>query len=92
MTRDNLFIVSTSDDMTVKVWDVSTGRCLRTFEGHEGAVISHDISYDSRYIVSASADFLVKLWEMTTVGFLGFLTDFKGHTDVVSSVSISYDC
>jgi len=35
---------------------------LKTLKGHEGRVMSCDISPDSKYIVSASYDRTFKLW------------------------------
>ena len=34
MTPDGQRAVSASDDNTLKVWDLETGRALRTLEGH----------------------------------------------------------
>ncbi|PSN72470.1 WD40 repeat-like protein [Corynespora cassiicola Philippines] len=31
-------LFSASDDMTVKLWDITTSSCIRTFEGHVGQV------------------------------------------------------
>jgi len=31
-------VLSASDDCTVKLWDLDTGTCLKTFEGHAGQV------------------------------------------------------
>jgi len=35
---DGRCIVSASDDNTLKVWDVATGKCVATLEGHSGSV------------------------------------------------------
>ena len=35
---DGRRVVSASDDKTLKVWDVVTGKCLATLEGHSKAV------------------------------------------------------
>lgn len=29
-------IISASDDETIKIWDFSTGKCIKTIHGHEG--------------------------------------------------------
>jgi len=33
---DGRRIVSGSDDKTLKVWDVATGKCVATLKGHSG--------------------------------------------------------
>ncbi len=35
---DGRRVVSASDDKTLKVWDVATGECLATLEGHSSWV------------------------------------------------------
>ena len=34
VTPDGKTVVSGSDDNTLKVWDLKTGQCRATFEGH----------------------------------------------------------
>ena len=38
MFPDGRRVVSGSDDKTLKVWDVETGECVATLEGHSRAV------------------------------------------------------
>ena len=38
MFPDGRRVVSASEDETLKVWDVATGRCLATLEGHSNGV------------------------------------------------------
>jgi WD40 repeat protein/nucleoside phosphorylase len=53
---DGKFIVSSSDDKTVRLWDVKEGRELWRYGGHQGIVHSVTFSPDGRSIASASAD------------------------------------
>jgi len=53
-------IVSGSDDNTLKVWNASTGRCLRTLVGHTGGVWSSQM--EGNVIVSGSTDRTLKVW------------------------------
>jgi WD40 repeat protein len=43
---DNRFVISGSKDKTLKLWNVSTGECIRTFYGHNDFVNSVSYSYD----------------------------------------------
>ena len=38
MFPDGRRVVSASDDKTLKVWDVATGECLATLQGHSSDV------------------------------------------------------
>ncbi|MBU4036680.1 MAG: protein kinase, partial [Proteobacteria bacterium] len=75
-------------DKTLKLWDVETGKCLRTFEGHSKSVNSVSLSSDSRYAFSGSSDNTLKLWEIETGKCLH---TFEGHSGIVDSVSLSVD-
>ncbi len=40
LSVDGRYALSGSDDQTLKLWEVPSGRCLRTFDGHQGKVFS----------------------------------------------------
>jgi WD40 repeat protein len=42
------YVVSGSDDKTVRVWDLATGKEVRRFTGHQGAVLSVAVTPDGR--------------------------------------------
>ena len=46
--------VSGSDDKTVRIWDLESGACLHTLEGHIGQVRSVSVTPDGRLAVSGS--------------------------------------
>ena len=65
LSGDGRRTVSASGDHTLKVWDVETGRELRTLQGHPDDVNGVALSGDGRRAVSASADTL-KVWDVET--------------------------
>ncbi|NUQ66363.1 MAG: serine/threonine protein kinase, partial [Pirellulales bacterium] len=48
----------------LRLWEISTGRCVRTFEGHAGGVTSVCLSADARWALSGSSDNTLRLWEL----------------------------
>jgi len=87
-SADGRYIVTGSYDDTAKLWEVSTGREIRTFKGHSKPVNSVFFSVDGRYIVTGSWDKTAKLWEVSTGREIRTL---KGHSGNVTSVSFSAD-
>jgi WD40 repeat protein len=88
ITSDNSKIVSGSDDDTVKIWNLNTGKLLNPLEGHSSAVTSVAITSDNTKIVSGSDDDTVKIWNLNTGKLLNTL---KGHTFTIQSIAITTD-
>jgi WD40 repeat protein len=70
----------------LKIWEVPTGRLLKTLEGHEGCVTSVAISEDGA--LGLSGDATLKLWDLQNGDLLQTL---KRHGSVVTSVALSSD-
>ena len=63
-TPDGWHAVSGSDDHTLNLWDLHTGRELRTFLGHQGSVETVVLTPDGRHVLSGSVDRTLKLWDL----------------------------
>jgi serine/threonine protein kinase len=85
---DGRYLASGSWDDTIKIWEVATGKELRTFTGHSDSVESVAYSPDGRYLASGSDDGTIKIWEVATGKELRTLT---GHFYPVRSVAYSPD-
>ena len=88
VSADGSRLFSGSDDNTIKVWDVATGACLQTLEGHADAVYSVCVSADGSRLFSGSDDNTIKVWDVATGACLQTL---EGHADAVYSVCVSAD-
>jgi WD40 repeat protein len=84
---DGTILASGTGYDMVKLWDVATGRELRTFSDHSDDVTSVAFSPDGTMLASGSNDNSVKLREVATGRELRTL---QTHADV-SSVSFSAD-
>ncbi len=63
---DGIRLFSSSEDQTVRLWDVKTGRCLRVFGEHTDWVWSVAVSPDGTQFASASNDQTLCLWNAAT--------------------------
>ena len=61
---DGKYMASGSGDNTVKIWEVESGRELRTLSGHTDTVLSIAFSPDGKHIVSGSDDNSVQIWDV----------------------------
>jgi WD40 repeat protein len=87
-TADGRTVLSGGADGALKLWDASTGRCLRTIQAHSEWVTSARLSADCRHALSGSADRTVRLWE-TATGHCS--RTFERHASWVLSVDLSVD-
>jgi O-acetyl-ADP-ribose deacetylase (regulator of RNase III) len=85
---DGKVIVSSSDDNTVRLWDLQGNQIGQPFQGHQDSVWSVAFSPDGKVIVSSSDDNTLRLWDLqgNQIG-----QPFQGHQDSVWSVAFSPD-
>jgi WD40 repeat protein/serine/threonine protein kinase len=88
LSADGRLALSVIRGGTLKLWDIETGQCLRTFTGHENSVESVCMSVDGRLALSGSYDKTLRLWDIETGQCL---RTFTGHTSSVESVCMSAD-
>ncbi|KAJ6534814.1 WD40-repeat-containing domain protein, partial [Mycena capillaripes] len=62
-SRDNKYVVSGSEDTTVRVRDIMSGNVYQKFEGHTEEVRLMSSPPEGRYIMSSSYDKTVHVWD-----------------------------
>jgi len=81
------FVISASGDATVKMWSISTRRCIRTFYGHERGLACVQISDDAKTIVSGGNDKMIRIWDAETGKCV---RELDGHRNLVRTLQL--DC
>jgi WD40 repeat protein len=74
---DGRLLASASFDETVKIWDLTRGRELRSLVGHKDRVSCVAFSPDGQRLASGGYDHTLKLWDVLTGHEL---RSFSGHT------------
>ncbi|CAD7957490.1 unnamed protein product [Amoebophrya sp. A120] len=59
-------LVSGSGDATIRLWNLATFAAIKSFEGHNGAVLNVRVLKNNMQLMSTGADGLVKLWQIRT--------------------------
>jgi WD40 repeat protein len=90
-SSDGAYVLTGSDDGTLKLWDVATTRLVRTFAGHKGKVSAVALSRDGAYALSGSADKTIRLWEVATGRLIRTIYAHLDARSEVSSVVFSPD-
>ena len=85
---DGQYILTASDDSTVRLWEQASGKPIMTYRGHERSVNSAVFSPDGQYILTASDDQTARLWERASGKHI---ITYHGHKSWVRSAVFSPD-
>jgi WD40 repeat protein/transcriptional regulator with XRE-family HTH domain/predicted transcriptional regulator len=80
---DNTFLVSVSDDQSLKFWNIKTGNCLTTFQGYTCKVRSVVYGFCDQFIAAGSDDHFARIWNVRTGQEYKI---FRGHKGRIWSV------
>ena len=84
---DGLMLASGSKDKTIQIWDLATGKSIRTFEGDSSTIWSVAFDSNGTRLVTGTGFWRVMLWDMKTGQSMSSLD----HAASVWSVAISHD-
>jgi WD40 repeat protein len=66
LSPDSNYVATGSRDKSAKLWELSTGREVRSFLGHTASVISLEFSRDGKYLITGNGDKTARIWEVAT--------------------------
>ena len=87
-SSDGQLLLTSSDDKSLKIWNVNDRKFLYSFLGHSNWVRSGQFSPDNRLIVSGSDDKTVKIWDTDK---RQEIHSFADHTGVIYNVKFHPD-
>jgi WD40 repeat protein len=85
---DGRHALSTSYDMTVRLWDINTGKQVRRFDGHTAWPYHAVLSRDGKRMLSGGDDQVLRIWDAETGKEL---RQGQGHTRGIVSITLSAD-
>lgn len=65
-SSDGRYLASAAADKFVKVFQITDGKLLRSFEGHTHHALSTSWKFDGRLLASGGADGVIKIWNFDT--------------------------
>src|SRR5205807_1524128 len=77
-------LASGSDDKTIMLWNIATGKSSSALKGHPARIWFLAISADGKTLVSGSSDGTVKLWNTSTGQNTATLTGTYGKPALTS--------
>ena len=63
-SSDSKLVASGSYDLTIRLWDVDTGKQVKIIQGHKTTIFNLFFSNQDRTLISASADSTIRFWQI----------------------------
>lgn len=82
--RPPRYMLTGALDSTIRLWDVTTGKCLKTLFGHVEGIWA--LAADTLRVVSGAEDRMVKVWDARTGKYE---KTFTGHEGPVTCLGLS---
>lgn len=64
ISKDNNYVISSSWDRTLRLWDLNTFKTKQLFSGHTKDVLSATFANDNRMIISGGMDNTMRIWNI----------------------------
>ncbi|RKU28053.1 hypothetical protein C6497_09985 [Candidatus Poribacteria bacterium] len=90
-------IASGSRDQTVRLWDVNTGKLIRTLTEHKSEIIFLSFSPDGSTLITGSSDMTINYWDVTSrelklpLAMQGVISDKRDSKEKIKRTFFSPD-
>jgi len=85
LDRTDKCLYSCGQDKVLKVWEVETGTCLKTFTGHQNNINCIIFNLDYTCVLTAASDNTAKMWDIDSGRCL---KTFRGHADTLWGIHL----
>ncbi|XP_074565205.1 protein TORMOZ EMBRYO DEFECTIVE-like [Curcuma longa] len=83
LSPDDRFLFTAADSRQIRVWELSSRKCIRSWKGHDGPVKNMACHSSGGLLATGGADRMVCVWDVDG----GFCTHFfKGHRGIVTCI------
>jgi WD40 repeat protein len=86
ISPDEKYLVKGHFGNVAQLLDLSKGRVVRNFEGHDKAVICSKFSKDGQFLFTGSGDHTIKMWEVASGREI---RTFNGHRELIFEIALS---
>lgn len=66
LSHDGRVALAAGSSGIINVWDINSGRLIRSLDGHRNTVFSLSFGPDDRTAAAGDADGIIKLWDLST--------------------------
>ena len=87
MNRDNNLVGVAADDAIIRIYDATTRKLARRFEGHTGHITDIAFSEDGRWLISAAADYTIRTWDLPSGKMIDWFATKRAPTSIAFSPS-----
>lgn len=87
-SSDGKTLASGGGDNAIKIWDIQTGRQIKSLAGHTSYILSVAFSPDGQKLASGGFDNTIRLWDAKSGTFI---RSFEGHTGGIFSAAFAPD-
>lgn len=81
-------LASCSDDLTVRLWNIKTNKCIKIFKKHTYHITTLKFVQKGNILISGSSDETITIWDITSNKIL---TTLAAHSDPVLSIALTPD-
>ncbi|KAB2854299.1 MAG: WD40 repeat domain-containing protein, partial [Anaerolineae bacterium] len=85
---DSRHLLTGSSDFTARLWDITTGQAVQTFDGQGSVALAVAFAPGGQHVVTGHWDGTTRLWDVASGAEVG---RFLGHTRQVYSAAFSPD-